>query len=80
MERLVGTYIFDPEMNAGKMVFLTGPRQIGKTTFAKKWLASLGFESMYFNWDDPVVMKEYSRNPLYFRNIIDNKFKGEPIP
>ncbi|MCX5816029.1 MAG: ATP-binding protein [Proteobacteria bacterium] len=80
MERLVGTYIFDPEMNAGKMVFLTGPRQIGKTTFAKKWLASLGFESMYFNWDDPVVMKEYNRNPLYFRNIIDNKFKGEPVP
>jgi len=80
MERLVGTYIFDPEMNTGKMVFLTGPRQVGKTTFAKNWLASVGFEDMYFNWDDPAVLKEYTRNPLYFRNIIDNKFKGEPVP
>jgi len=80
MERLVGSYIFDPEMNAGKMVFLTGPRQIGKTTFAKRWLASIGFEDMYFNWDNPVVMKEYTRNPLYFSNIIDNTSKGKPVP
>jgi len=32
MERLVGKYLFDPEISAGKMVFLTGPRQVGKTT------------------------------------------------
>ena len=35
MERLIGKYIFDPEMTAGKMIFLTGPRQVGKTTFAQ---------------------------------------------
>jgi len=40
MERLIKKYIFDPEMNAGKMIFLTGPRQIGKTTFARNWLAA----------------------------------------
>jgi predicted AAA+ superfamily ATPase len=32
MERLVATYLFDPEMTADKMIFLTGPRQVGKTT------------------------------------------------
>jgi predicted AAA+ superfamily ATPase len=80
MERLVGKYIFDPEISAGKMVFLTGPRQVGKTTFAKNWLSSEKVEGTYFDWDDPAVRSEYNRNPLYFRNIISDKFKGRPVP
>ena len=80
MERIVGTYIFDAEMTANKMIFLTGPRQVGKTTFAKMWLESIGSEDTYFNWDDPSVMMEYKRNPLYFRNIIDEKIKNRPLP
>ncbi len=80
MERLVGKYIFDAEMNANKMIFLTGPRQVGKTTFARMWLESTGFEDVYFNWDDLSVMIEYKKNPLYFRNIIDEKIKNKPVP
>ena len=80
MDRLVGTYIFDPEMTQGKMIFLTGPRQVGKTTFAKNWLVSAGVADTYFNWDDPSVLREYNRNPLFFHNIIDEKFKGKPVP
>ena len=80
MERLVGKYIFDPEISAGKMVFLTGPRPVGKTTFAKNWLSSEGVEDTYFDWDDPAVRSEYKRNPLLFRNIVNAKFKGRPVP
>jgi predicted AAA+ superfamily ATPase len=80
MERLVGRYIFDPEISAGKMVFLSGPRQVGKTTFALRWLASMGVEGTYFNWDDPAVKREYNRNPLTFRNIILSKFHGKAVP
>jgi predicted AAA+ superfamily ATPase len=80
MERLVGKYIFDPEISAGKMVFLTGPRQVGKTTFAKNWLSSERVEDTYFDWDDPAVRSEYNRNPLFFRNIVNAKFKGSPVP
>jgi predicted AAA+ superfamily ATPase len=80
MERLVGKYIFDAEMTANKMIFLTGPRQVGKTTFAKMWLESIGSEDTYFNWDDPSVMVEYKKNPLYFRNVIDEKIKNKPVP
>jgi uncharacterized protein len=80
MERLVGRYIFDPEITEGKMIFLSGPRQVGKTTFALNWLNSTGAEGTYFNWDDPAVRSEYNRNPLYFRNIIFSKFQGEPVP
>ncbi|HSB05678.1 MAG TPA: ATP-binding protein [Thermodesulfobacteriota bacterium] len=80
MERLVGKYIFDPEISAGKMLFLTGPRQVGKTTFAKKWLSSERVEDTYFDWDDPAVRSEYNRNPLFFRNIVNAKFKDRPVP
>lgn len=80
MERLVDKYIFDAEMTTNKMIFLTGPRQVGKTTFAKMWLESIGSEDTYFNWDDPSVMMEYKKNPLYFRNVIDEKIKNKPVP
>ncbi|MDD5009243.1 MAG: ATP-binding protein [Syntrophorhabdaceae bacterium] len=80
IERIVKTYLFDPELNAGKMVFLTGPRQVGKTTFAKEWLKGSGMEDMYFNWDDPSVAREYRRNPLIFRNLIDEKYRRSPVP
>lgn len=62
------------------MVFLSGPRQVGKTTFALNWLASMGVEGTYFNWDDPAVKKEYIRNPLTFKNIILSKFHGQAVP
>jgi len=80
MERLVQKYIFDPEMNAGRMIFLTGPRQVGKTTFAKNWLARQGAGDNYFNWDDPSVAREYKRNPLFFKNIIDSRPGKAPLP
>jgi predicted AAA+ superfamily ATPase len=80
MERLVGKYMFDTEISAGKMVFLTGPRQVGKTTFAKNWLSSERVEDTYCDWDDPAVRSEYNRNPLFFRNIVNAKFKDKPVP
>lgn len=80
MERLIKQYIFDPEMNAGKMIFLTGPRQIGKTTFARNWLAAQEADDNYFNWDAPSIVKEYKRNPLFFKNIIDSRSSKKPLP
>jgi len=34
-----------------KMVFIGGPRQVGKTTLAKALLRQNGFTGRYFNWD-----------------------------
>lgn len=62
------------------MIFLSGPRQVGKTTFAQMWLKNTGFEGTYFNWDDPSVMAEYKRNPAYFKNVIDERFTDAPVP
>ena len=80
MERLIGNYIFDPELTEGKMIVLTGPRQIGKTTFAQRWLSSERSGENYFNWDDPSVMVAYKRNPLLFKNFIDELFIHKPVP
>jgi uncharacterized protein len=81
MRRILGDYLFDPELTAGKMIFLTGPRQVGKTTFALNWLdKETGSRTTYFNWDDPAVMAAYRRNPLFFRNIIDDAYDGKPVP
>jgi len=55
MERIVARYIFDREITAGKMIFLTGPRQVGKTTFALSWLSAAGVKGTNFSWDDPAV-------------------------
>jgi len=80
MKRIIGTYIFDPEMTSEKMIFITGPRQVGKTTFARKWLKSSGSEHLYFNWDDPGVVTAYRKNPIHFSNIISEHFGNEPVP
>jgi predicted AAA+ superfamily ATPase len=67
MKRIQTKYLFEPEINAGKMIFLSGPRQIGKTTFVRQKLEEIKQESFYFNWDDPLVRREYNRNPHFLK-------------
>jgi predicted AAA+ superfamily ATPase len=49
-----------------KMVFIGGPRQVGKITLARKIAESYPVSS-YLNWD----------NRDHKRNILDSVFKGE---
>ena len=67
MERIHTQYLFDPEINANKMIFLAGPRQIGKTTFVRHQLKKLKQDDLYFNWDDPFVRREYNQNPHFLK-------------
>ncbi len=70
MERVQSSYLFDPDVNANKMIFLSGPRQIGKTTFVLQRLESIGQEHLYYNWDDPYIRREYTRNPHFLKSRI----------
>ena len=77
MKRIQSLYLFDPEVNAGKMIFLSGPRQVGKTTFVRNKLKEIGNEELYFNWDDPYVRREYIKNPHFLKAYLaraKNKF------
>jgi predicted AAA+ superfamily ATPase len=50
------------------MIMLAGPRQSGKTTFAREIVATDFFDTVYFNWD---LAKDKQRQcfvtaPCYF--------------
>ncbi len=47
-----------------KMVFVSGPRQVGKTTLAKAMLATRA--GRYFNWDLPSDRKILTKDPTFF--------------
>jgi hypothetical protein len=46
-----------------KMAFVAGPRQVGKTTFARRLLAEAGRGDLYFNWDIEAHRKLLMRHP-----------------
>jgi predicted AAA+ superfamily ATPase len=62
LERLLLHHHFPEE----RMAFVVGPRQVGKTTLAKRLLEIRGFPQLYFNWDDLGFRRSVSRNPYGF--------------
>ena len=52
-------YLHDPIQAdlSDKMVFLAGPRQVGKTTLARQLLAEFGI-GCYLNWDNRTDRRE----------------------
>ncbi len=60
-----------------KMVLLTGPRQVGKTTLARQMLAGLQ-PAQYFNWDvaaDRAVLQRQSWQPTSRLLVLDEIHK-----
>ncbi len=47
---------------SGKMAFISGPRQVGKTTFTKAMLAERGVGN-YYNWDETKFRRLWSKDP-----------------
>jgi predicted AAA+ superfamily ATPase len=68
LPRLAARMAFDPELTGRKMIFLAGPRQAGKTTLAREWLARRGCSDLYFSWDDPKVRAAHRRDPHFFES------------
>lgn len=50
------------------MIFMSGPRQVGKTTFAKE-IAKNFKNNIYFNWDIISNKKLLVENPVFFQNL-----------
>jgi hypothetical protein len=63
--RQIDQYLWDKELIGSKMVFLAGPRQIGKTTYARSLLSGPE-KGAYFNWDNPEVRREFAKDTFFF--------------
>lgn len=59
-----------------KIVFLSGPRQVGKTTAARA-IADIFGQSIYFNWDIITDQKRLQKDPYFFEN--ENRDSHRPF-
>jgi predicted AAA+ superfamily ATPase len=66
--RSIENYAFDENLIGRHMVFIAGPRQVGKTLLAKNWLKRKGCASLYFNWDEPSIRRAYLANSRFFES------------
>jgi hypothetical protein len=66
MKRTLHDLLIRDHFPQGKMAFLVGPRQVGKTTLAKQLLKERGSDDLYRNWDDLKWRREISRSPYGF--------------
>lgn len=66
LHRRVMEWALSPDSLQGRMSFIAGPRQIGKTTAVQRFLTEQGQPQLYYNWDTPTVKKRYATNPLFF--------------
>jgi uncharacterized protein len=59
-----------------KMAFVSGPRQVGKTTLAKQYQEQFG-QGLYLNWDTPPHQKKILTDPLFFEK--ENRDPQKPF-
>ena len=60
-----------------RMSFITGPRQVGKTTLVQMHLKRIKQENLYYNWDTITAKRKFSENPLFF---LENIHEAVPAP
>jgi predicted AAA+ superfamily ATPase len=62
IKRYLSKDIMDLALNRDKMAFVSGPRQVGKTTLAKSYKS--GFDEFrYKNWDESEFRKKWAKSP-----------------
>ena len=66
--RYLAKIIQNDALNEGKMAFISGPRQVGKTTLARQFLSD---KKNYFSWDDVKFKRQWVKNPSYFVDDLD---------
>ena len=67
-KRYVYQSIIDDPFVAGKMAFVSGPRQVGKTTPAKSLRQH---QENYFNWDQSTFRKIFEATAHYLNATCD---------
>jgi hypothetical protein len=68
ISRTIEEYAFDETLTGRHMVFLAGPRQVGKTMLAQRWLEKRRCRDLYFNWDDVSTRRAYLADSRFFES------------
>ena len=66
--RLVSGYAFREDWMKNKMVFLAGPRQVGKTFIALEYLKNNASTDLYYNWALPEVAARFREDPTFYES------------
>lgn len=74
MERYLFNDILSLALNRNKMAFISGPRQVGKTTLAKSFKKQCN-QFLYKNWDESVFRRLWTKSP----NSLKDEFLIEKI-
>lgn len=62
--RYIAASVQDLALANQKMAFISGPRQVGKTTCAKQIARQLtDIQTLYRNWDEKEFRKNWAKNP-----------------
>lgn len=77
--RYIEKSLLELALNRNKMAFISGPRQVGKTTVAKQLIAKYD-QASYKNWDESVFRRNWTKDPnivsedFDFKNVFESKF------
>lgn len=70
MQRYLFEYINKLSLDRRKMAFISGPRQVGKTTLSKD-LGTNYDQFIYKNWDEVLFRRQWLKNPKSILELID---------
>jgi predicted AAA+ superfamily ATPase len=79
ISRNVEQHAFNEELIARHMVFLAGPRQVGKTMLAKQWLKKQDCSALYFNRDDISTRQAYAGDNRFFESAARTLGTDDPL-
>ncbi|MFH1945703.1 MAG: ATP-binding protein [Acidobacteriota bacterium] len=70
---------FDEEFGR-QMRFISGPRQVGKTTLVRRFLERRGHSHLYFNWDLRRIRDQYIDDAYFFETDVYDSQKKTRLP
>jgi uncharacterized protein len=77
-QRTLYRHLWDDLAAEKSMIFLSGPRQTGKTTFVKEIVSKNYFPVTYFNWDNIDNKKTLLKDPYFFQSV-DTEPSRKPL-
>ena len=81
IDQILEQWALDLGFLHGRMSFICGPRQIGKTTLVQRHLERLDQIENYHNWDSIALRQQFASNPFFFiENIALPLASGQKIP